>query len=122
VKAAIYARVSTLEQNPESQLLDLKQLAQQRGMEIFEVYIDHISGARARRPALDKLMADAARHRFDTLLLWSFDRLARSVRHLLETLDEEPVRYYVSFDEGEHRLKRAVGQGDHCHPRCHRRT
>ena len=50
-RAALYARVSTFEQNPESQLLDLRQLAEQRGWEITEVYIDHgVSGTRTRRP------------------------------------------------------------------------
>ena len=88
MKAALYARVSTIDQNPQSQLLDLQQLAQQRGMEIVETYIDHgVSGARARRPALDKLLADAARHRFDVVVVWSFDRMARSVKHLLDILD-----------------------------------
>jgi DNA invertase Pin-like site-specific DNA recombinase len=88
-RAALYARVSTFEQSPESQLLDLRQLAEQRGWEIVETYIDRgISGTRARRPALDKLMGDAARHRFDVVAVAGFDRMARSVRHLLETLDE----------------------------------
>lgn len=88
-RAALYARVSTFEQHPESQLLDLRQLAEQRGWQIVETYIDHgISGTRARRPALDKLMADAARHRFDVVAVAGFDRMARSVRHLLDVLDE----------------------------------
>lgn len=88
-RAALYARVSTYEQNPESQLLDLRKLAEQRGWEITETYVDHgVSGTRTRRPALDKLMADAARHRFDVVAVAGFDRMARSVRHLLETLDE----------------------------------
>ncbi len=88
-RAALYARVSTLDQNCATQLLDLRQLAEQRGLEIVETYIDHgISGTRARRPGLDKLMADAARHGFDVVVVWAFDRLARSVRHLLATLDE----------------------------------
>jgi DNA invertase Pin-like site-specific DNA recombinase len=89
VKAALYVRVSTADQNSQGQLLDLRQLAQQRGWEIVEIYTDHgISGARTRRPALDRLMADAFHHRFDIVVVWSFDRMARSVRHLLETLDE----------------------------------
>jgi DNA invertase Pin-like site-specific DNA recombinase len=89
VKAALYLRVSMSSQNPQSQLLDLQQLALQRNMEIVETYIDHgYSGARTRRPALDKLMVDAARHRFDIVAVAAFDRMARSVRHLLETLDE----------------------------------
>ncbi len=88
-RAAVYARVSTLDQHPETQLLDLRQLAKQRGFQIIEEYVDHgISGSRTRRPALDRLMADAARHRFDVVVVAAFDRLARSVRHLLQTLDE----------------------------------
>lgn len=88
-RAALYARVSTLDQHPETQLLDLRQLAGQRGFEIVNEYIDHgVSGNRTRRPALDRLIADAARHRFDVVVFAAFDRLARSVRNLLETLDE----------------------------------
>jgi len=88
-RAALYARVSTVDQHPESQLLDLQQLAVHRGWEIVETYIDHgVSGTRTRRPALDRMMADAARHKFDIVAVAAFDRMARSVRHLLETLDE----------------------------------
>src|SRR5437660_5452595 len=88
-RAALYARVSTVDQHPESQLLDLQQLAVDRGWEIAETYIDRgVSGTRTRRPALDRLMADAARHKFDIVAVAAFDRMARSVRHLLETLDE----------------------------------
>ena len=88
-RAALYLRVSTLDQNPETQGCELRELARQRNLEIVEEYVDHgYSGARARRPALDKLMADAARHRFDVVLVWAADRLARSVKHFLEVLDE----------------------------------
>src|SRR5437899_1096250 len=88
-RAALYLRVSTSEQHPETQLYDLRQLAAQRGYAIVEEYTDHgISGTRDRRPALDRLMHDAARHRFELVLVWSCDRLARSVTHFLHTLDE----------------------------------
>jgi DNA invertase Pin-like site-specific DNA recombinase len=88
-RVALYARVSTFDQHPETQLLDLEQLAVHRGWQVVETYVDQgISGTRVRRPALDKLMADAARHKFDIVAVAAFDRLARSVRHLLETLDE----------------------------------
>ena len=88
-RAALYLRVSTLDQNPETQGLDLRQLAQQRGFTIVEEFVDHgISGARAKRPGLDHLLADARRGKFDVLVVWSFDRLARSVGHLIEVLDE----------------------------------
>jgi len=87
-RAALYTRVSTVDQHPETQRLDLEQLAAQRNLEIVARYEDRISGVKARRPGLDGLMADARRGRFDALLVWSSDRLARSVRHFLEVLDE----------------------------------
>lgn len=89
MRAALYARVSTSDQHPETQLLDLRELAGQRGLEIVGEYIDHgYSGARARRPGLDRLLADAARGQFDVVLTWAFDRVARSVSHFVEVLDE----------------------------------
>ena len=88
-RAALYVRVSTVDQHPETQLHDLRQFAAQRGLTIVQEYVDHgFCGARARRPALDRMMEDARRHRFDVLLVWSCDRLARSTKHLLQTLDE----------------------------------
>jgi DNA invertase Pin-like site-specific DNA recombinase len=88
-RAALYIRVSTLDQHPETQLHDLRQFASQRGLQIVREYTDHgFSGTKARRPALDELMEDARRHRFDVLVVWSIDRLARSTKHLLQTLDE----------------------------------
>src|SRR6202041_1298419 len=72
-----------------TQALDLRQFAVQRGLEIVQTYTDHgVSGTKARRPALDKMMEDARRHRFDVLVVWSCDRLARSTKHLLQVLDE----------------------------------
>jgi DNA invertase Pin-like site-specific DNA recombinase len=87
-RTALYLRVSTLDQHPESQLHDLRGLAAQRGLEIVEEYTDHMSGTKAKRPALDQMMADARNGKFDIVLVWAFDRLARSVRHFLEVLDE----------------------------------
>jgi DNA invertase Pin-like site-specific DNA recombinase len=87
-RAALYLRVSTLDQHPETQLHDLRGLAAQRGMEIIAEYTDRISGARAKPPGLDQMMADARRGKFDVVVVWAFDRLARSVRHFLEVLDE----------------------------------
>jgi len=81
-------RVSTVDQHPETQLLDLRQLAGQRGYEIVAEYTDRISGAKARRPGLDQLMKEARRGRFDVVLVWASDRIARSVKHFLEILDE----------------------------------
>ena len=87
-RAVLYMRVSTVDQHPETQLLDLRQMAAQRGYEIVQEYTDRISGAKARRPGLDELMRDAKRGRFDVVLIWACDRIARSTRHLLEVLDE----------------------------------
>ena len=102
MRTAIYCRVSTLDQNPETQLLDLQQLAAQRGFEVVKTFIDHgISGTRARTPGLDEMLADARRGRFEVLLIWSCDRIARSTRHLLEVLDEltRLQIQFVSFRE-----------------------
>jgi DNA invertase Pin-like site-specific DNA recombinase len=86
-RAAIYTRVSTGDQNVGSQLCDLEQMARQRGYEVVQHYTDQISGTRCRRPGLDRMMADAAHARFDVVLTWACDRIARSTRHFLETLD-----------------------------------
>ena len=87
-KAVLYMRVSSLDQHPETQLLDLQQMAAQRGYEVVKQYTDRISGAKARRPGLDELMHDARRGKFDVVLVWASDRIARSVKHYLEVLDE----------------------------------
>ena len=87
-RAALYCRVSTADQHPETQLYDLREMAKQRGYEIVHEYTDTISGSKAKRPRLDRLLADARRHRFDILIVAAFDRLARNVRHFLEVLDE----------------------------------
>jgi DNA invertase Pin-like site-specific DNA recombinase len=72
-RAAIYARVSTGDQHLETQLLDLREMAKQRGYEIAYEYTDIISGAKSKRPGLDQLLADARRHRFDIVLVAAFD-------------------------------------------------
>src|SRR3954468_23332492 len=81
-------RVSSVDQHPETQLYDLRQMAAQRGLEIVQEYTDRISGAKARRPRLDDLLRDGHRGRFDVVLVWASDRIARSVKHFLEVLDE----------------------------------
>jgi DNA invertase Pin-like site-specific DNA recombinase len=87
-RAAIYCRVSIADQHPETPLYDLREMAKQRGYEIVHEYSDVISGAKSGRPGLDQLMADARRHRFDVVLVAAFDRVARSVCHFLEVLDD----------------------------------
>jgi DNA invertase Pin-like site-specific DNA recombinase len=80
--------VSTGDQHIETQLLDLRVFARQRGFELVGEYTDVISGAKSKRPGLDRLITDARRRRFDVVLVAAFDRMARSVKHFLEVLDE----------------------------------
>ena len=88
-RAALYIRVSTLDQHPEAQLHELRQFSKERGLQIVGEYIDHgISGTKPRRPALDKMMHDARHRRFDVVVVWACDRLGRSAKHFLQTLDE----------------------------------
>jgi DNA invertase Pin-like site-specific DNA recombinase len=88
-RVAIYARVSTTDQDPENQLHELRDYIERTGATLVETYIDHgVSGAKDRRPELDRLMADARRRRFQAVVVWKFDRFARSVRHLVTALEE----------------------------------
>jgi DNA invertase Pin-like site-specific DNA recombinase len=87
-RAALYLRVSTVDQHPETQLHDLRQMASQRGYQIAAEFTDRISGTKARRPGLDQLMTGARRGQFDVVLVWASDRIARSVKHFLDVLDE----------------------------------
>jgi DNA invertase Pin-like site-specific DNA recombinase len=87
-RAALYLRVSTVDQHPETQLHDLRQMATQRGYQIVAEFTDRISGTKAKRPGLDQLMTGARRGQFDVVLVWASDRIARSVRHFLDVLDE----------------------------------
>jgi DNA invertase Pin-like site-specific DNA recombinase len=88
-KAVIYARVSTSDQHIESQLYDLRELAAKHGFEVVKEYHDcGVSGRRERRPGLDALVADARQKRFSVVLVAAFDRVARSVKHFLQIMDE----------------------------------
>ena len=100
-RVALYIRVSTGDQHPETQLCDLRQMARQRGLEIVAEYTDKISGTKAKRLGFDRLLADAHRGKFDVVMVWAFDRVARSVRHFLEVLDElnHHSIEFVSFRE-----------------------
>jgi DNA invertase Pin-like site-specific DNA recombinase len=89
MKAAIYARVSTANngQDPRVQTRELGEFCERRGWTLVE-YVDiGISGTKEKRPALDRLMADAHKRRFDVVVVWRFDRFARSVSHLLRALE-----------------------------------
>src|ERR1017187_2682390 len=105
-RAALYMRVSTLDQHPETQKYDLHEMARQRGYQIVEEYEDRISGAKARRPGLDAMMRDARRGQFDVVLVWACDRIARPVRHILEVvgelsgLDSEFIIFREQIDPG----------------------
>jgi len=88
-RIAIYARVSTTDQSTESQLLDLRRYTRERGWTIFKEYCDNgISGTKDSRPALNELMDSAKKRKFDVVLVWRFDRFARSTKHLILALEE----------------------------------
>lgn len=95
MKAALYARVSTTDkgQNPDLQLRELRARGETSGWEIAGEYVDRgISGAKERRPALDRLMADANRGAFQVVAVWKLDRFGRSLRHLVNSLAELEAR------------------------------
>jgi len=98
-RVAAYVRVSTakksrrgdavtFDQNPDVQVQPLRELVAQRGWQLQRIYTDRASGAQERRPGLDELMADARRGLFDVVVVWRFDRLARSVKQLVLALEE----------------------------------
>jgi DNA invertase Pin-like site-specific DNA recombinase len=88
-RIAIYARVSTSDQDPEMQLVDLRKHAQARGWEIFAEYVDRgASGVREDRAEYQRMLADVRRRKVDLVLVWRFDRFSRSIRQLVTALDE----------------------------------
>ena len=102
MRAAIYARVSTDDQSTDAQLGDLRRYAEQRTWGVVQEFVDEgVSGAKRQREGLDALMTGARRRDFDIVLVWRFDRFARSSRHLvdaLETFRSLGVQF-VSFQE-----------------------
>jgi DNA invertase Pin-like site-specific DNA recombinase len=121
-RIALYARVSTSKcekcgkrqsdhdaldheyrgQDAEVQLRELREYVECRGWQLTEIYTDSVSGTKNSRPGLDKLMGDAARRRFDVVVVWRFDRFARSVSHLLRALEQFQAlgdRFRVPFGE-----------------------
>ena len=90
-KVALYARVSTTGkgQDADLQLRDLRSFVEARGWQIFKEYVDNgVSGRKDKRPSLDSMMNDARKKRFDAVLVWRFDRFARSTKHLVTALEE----------------------------------
>jgi DNA invertase Pin-like site-specific DNA recombinase len=103
VTAALYARVSTLDQTCENQLLELRRYCEARGWQVRREFVDNgVSGSKDRRPALDDLLRDARRRRFDVLVCWRLDRLGRNLRHLVMLLEElrDLGIGFVSLGEG----------------------
>lgn len=103
MRAAIYARVSTADQTCENQLLELRRYCEARGWTAVREFVDQgVSGAKERRPALDDLVKDAKRRRFDVLVCWRLDRLGRNLRHLILLLDDVQATgvAFVSLSEG----------------------
>jgi len=89
IRAAAYHRVSRSDQNPQLQQDEVAELVERRGWQLAKSYTDEgVSGSRDRRPELDKMLTDARRRRFDLLVVWRADRLFRSLRHMVTTLDE----------------------------------
>jgi DNA invertase Pin-like site-specific DNA recombinase len=90
ISAALYARVSTLNghQDPSMQTRELKEYCERRGWQVFDCYVDNgVSGKKDSRPQLNRMMQDAHERRFDVVVVWRFDRFARSVSHLLRALE-----------------------------------
>jgi putative DNA-invertase from lambdoid prophage Rac len=102
MRTAIYARVSTTDQTCENQLIELRRYCAARGWTPKEFVDQGFSGAKESRPALDALLKDARRRRFDAVAVWRLDRLGRSLRHLILTLDELSALgvAFVSLGEG----------------------
>jgi DNA invertase Pin-like site-specific DNA recombinase len=102
VRAALYARVSTADQTCENQLLELRRYAVARGWTPAEYVDPAVSGAKDRRPALDKLLKDARRRRVDVVVCWRLDRLGRNLKHLITLIDELQILgvSFVSLAEG----------------------
>src|SRR5947209_18807258 len=100
MRTALYARVSTTDQDCEIQKRELLEYIARRGWIVAGEYVDSgFSGAKASRPALDKLMLDAGKRKFDCLVVWKIDRFGRSVLHLnqhLAALDSYGVRFIAT--------------------------
>src|SRR2546423_521874 len=103
MKAAIYARVSTLDQEPENQLQELRRYIEARGWTAATEYVDRgFSGSKDRRPALDSLIREARRRKFDVVVCWRLDRLGRNLKHLITLLEDLQALgvSFVSLAEG----------------------
>ncbi len=89
-RVAIYARVSTFDkgQDPETQLLQLREYAGRRGFDIIDEYVDHATGTNEDRPNYQRLLDDVRKRKVDVVLVWRYDRFARSTQALINALNE----------------------------------
>ena len=101
-RAAVYARVSTLDQTTANQLVELRKYIEARGWTAQEYVDKGVSGAKESRPALDTLLRDARRRRFDVVVCWRLDRLGRNLKHLITLLEDLQALgiAFVSLNEG----------------------
>jgi DNA invertase Pin-like site-specific DNA recombinase len=102
VRVALYARVSTHDQTAENQLLELRRYVAARGWTAVEYVDTGVSGAKDRRPALDRLVVDVRRHKVQAVVCWRLDRLGRNLRHLVMLLDDWQARgiAFITMSEG----------------------
>lgn len=86
--AGLYCRVSTAEQHTDNQEVALREYCDRNDYEVYECYTDVITGAKATRPGLDRMLQDMRKGKFNAIIVWKFDRLGRSTKHLLQVLEE----------------------------------
>jgi DNA invertase Pin-like site-specific DNA recombinase len=101
-RAAVYARVSTLDQTTENQLAELRRYIEARGWTAQEYIDEGVSGAKESRPALDSMLRDARRRKFDVVVCWRLDRLGRNLKHLITLLEDLQALgiAFISLNEG----------------------
>ena len=100
-KVAIYARVSTDKQKVDMQLLELRDFIKRSGWAVYDEFIDQgYTGSNTKRPAFREMMNEAHKRKFDILLVWKLDRLSRSLKDLINTLDElgHLDIHFISYD------------------------
>jgi len=88
IKVALYCRVSKQDQHPENQEIELNDYAKRNNFEVYKIYIDRISGAKASRPRLNDLLVDARKNQFKAVIVWKVDRLGRNVVHMGQIIQE----------------------------------
>jgi DNA invertase Pin-like site-specific DNA recombinase len=104
MRVALYARVSTASngQDPETQLLPLREFAKARGFKVAKEHVDIASGVKEKRPQLDELLRAARKRKIDAVIVWKLDRLGRSLKHLITLIEEFQALgiQFISYTEG----------------------